>query len=262
MVTKENSQKKTAHFGYKEVPWEEKTKYVNQVFDAVADKYDIMNDLMSFSLHRLWKKFAVELSGIRQGQYVLDLAGGSGDLTEKIARRLCAASDTRGVHKGQVCLVDLNMPMLTAGRERLINSGLISNVSYVQANAEHLPFADNTFDCITIAFGLRNITDKTAALRAMYRILKPGGKVLVLEFSRPAYAWLQSLYDAYSFYLIPVLGNIVTGSEDSYRYLIESIRMHPDQETLQDMIHQAGFEDCVFHNLTGGIVALHKAYKY
>jgi len=154
------------------------------------------------------------------------------------------------------------MPMLASGRERLINAGLISNVSYVQANAEHLPFADNTFDCITIAFGLRNITDKTAALHAMYRILKPGGKMLVLEFSRPAYAWLQSLYDAYSFYLIPVLGDIMTGSADSYRYLVESIRMHPDQETLQGMIHQVGFEDCIFHNLTGGVVALHKAYKY
>ncbi|MEE9451641.1 MAG: bifunctional demethylmenaquinone methyltransferase/2-methoxy-6-polyprenyl-1,4-benzoquinol methylase UbiE [Gammaproteobacteria bacterium] len=248
-----NSQK-TADFGYQQVPWSEKVAQVDQVFSSVAGKYDLMNDLMSFTLHRLWKSFTIGLSHIRPGQHVLDLAGGSGDLTQKIANKV--------TETGHVYLADLNAAMLTAGRDRLINVGLINNISYIQTNGEALPFADNVFDCVTIAFGLRNITDKSAALRAMCRVLKPGGKVLILEFSQAAYPWLQSIYDAYSFYVIPRLGKLITGDPQSYQYLVESIRMHPNQQALKEMIEKAGFEDCNYHNLNGGIVALHQAYKY
>ena len=243
----------TTHFGYQEVPRNEKARRVADVFDSVAESYDIMNDLMSLGVHRLWKRFAVELAGVRPGQRVLDLAGGSGDLAARFAPLVGAA--------GEVVLADINAHMLEQGRRRLTDRGIIGNVRYAQVNAECLPFPDNSFDCITIAFGLRNVTDKDAALRSMFRVLKPGGRALVLEFSKPVAPGLKPLYDLYSFKVLPLLGRFVARDEASYRYLAESIRMHPDQETLKDMMQQAGFERCDYHNLSGGIVALHRGYK-
>jgi len=245
---------KTTHFGYQQVPVTEKADKVAEVFHSVAKRYDVMNDLMSLGLHRLWKRFALSLSGVRAGQVVLDLAGGSGDFSRKFSKLVGP--------NGQVYLADINDSMLKVGRDRLIDAGIIDNVAYVQANAENLPFADNSFDCITIAFGLRNVTDKDAALASMYRALKPGGCLLILEFSKLALPWLQSIYDIYSFSVLPFLGKCITNDAESYRYLAESIRMHPDQKTLKKMVEQVGFEDCNYHNLNGGIVALHKAYKY
>ncbi len=243
----------TTHFGYQEVPRSEKARRVADVFDSVAERYDIMNDLMSLGVHRLWKRFAVELAAVRPGQRVLDLAGGSGDLAARFAPLVGAA--------GEVVLADINAHMLAQGRRRLVDRGIIGNVRYVQVNAECLPFPDNSFDCITIAFGLRNVTDKDAALRSMFRVLKPGGRALVLEFSKPVAPGLRPLYDLYSFKVLPLLGRFVARDESSYRYLAESIRMHPDQETLKSMMQQAGFERCDYHNLSGGIVALHRGYK-
>ncbi len=243
----------TTHFGYQEVPRSEKARRVADVFDSVAERYDIMNDLMSLGVHRLWKRFAVELAAVRPGQRVLDLAGGSGDLAARFAPLVGAA--------GEVVLADINAHMLAQGRRRLVDRGIINNVRYAQVNAERLPFPDNSFDCITIAFGLRNVTDKDAALRSMFRVLKPGGRALVLEFSKPVAPGLRPLYDLYSFKVLPLLGRFVARDESSYRYLAESIRMHPDQETLKSMMQQAGFERCDYHNLSGGIVALHRGYK-
>lgn len=243
---------KTTHFGYQEVPWEEKQKKVEQVFRSVAGKYDLMNDVMSFGLHRLWKRFAIQLSGIRAGHKVLDLAGGTGDLAKLIVPLV--GSD------GEVILSDINEAMLGHGRERLEDAGLLGNVKYVQANAEVLPFPDNYFDCVTISFGLRNVTDKDKALAAMLRVLKPGGRLLVLEFSKPN-AILKPLYDTYSFTALPLMGKLVAKDEDSYRYLAESIRKHPDQATLKAMIVTAGFSNVEYFNLTGGIVALHRGFK-
>jgi demethylmenaquinone methyltransferase/2-methoxy-6-polyprenyl-1,4-benzoquinol methylase len=243
----------TTHFGYQEVPRSEKARRVADVFDSVAERYDIMNDLMSLGVHRLWKRFAVELAAVRPGQRVLDLAGGSGDLAARFAPLVGAA--------GEVVLADINAHMLEQGRRRLVDRGIINNVRYAQVNAERLPFPDNSFDCITIAFGLRNVTDKDAALRSMFRALKPGGRALVLEFSKPVAPGLRPLYDLYSFKVLPLLGRFVARDESSYRYLAESIRMHPDQETLKSMMQQAGFERCDYHNLSGGIVALHRGYK-
>ncbi len=243
----------TTHFGYQEVPRKEKARRVADVFDSVAERYDIMNDLMSLGVHRLWKRFAVELAGVRPGQRVLDLAGGSGDLATRFASLVGAA--------GEVVLADINAHMLEQGRRRMVDRGIVGNVRYAQVNAECLPFPDNSFDCITIAFGLRNVTDKDAALRSMFRVLKPGGRALVLEFSKPVAPGLGPLYDLYSFKVLPLLGRFVARDEASYRYLAESIRMHPDQETLKDMMQQAGFERCDYHNLSGGIVALHRGYK-
>jgi len=243
----------TTHFGYQKVPLGEKVRRVAAVFDSVAERYDIMNDLMSLGVHRLWKRFAVELAGVRPGQRVLDLAGGSGDLA---ARFVPLVGPT-----GEVVLADINAHMLERGRRRLVDRGILGNVRFAQVNAERLPFPDNSFDVITIAFGLRNVTDKDAALRSMYRVLKPGGRALVLEFSKPVAPGLQPLYDLYSFKVLPLLGRFVARDEASYRYLAESIRMHPDQETLKSMMQQAGFERCDFHNLSGGIVALHRGYK-
>lgn len=243
----------TTHFGYQQVPRAEKVRRVGAVFDSVAERYDIMNDLMSLGVHRLWKRFTVELAGVRRGQRVLDVAGGSGDLSARFAPLVGA--------DGEVILADINAAMLEQGRRRLIDRGIVGNVRFAQLNAEHLPFADDSFDCITIAFGLRNVTDKDAALRAMYRVLKPGGRALVLEFSKPVAPGLQPLYDLYSFKVLPLLGRLVAGDADSYRYLVESIRMHPDQDTLKDMMQQAGFERCDYHNLSGGIVAVHRGYK-
>jgi demethylmenaquinone methyltransferase/2-methoxy-6-polyprenyl-1,4-benzoquinol methylase len=241
------------HFGYEQVPWNEKARRVRGVFDSVAGNYDVMNDLMSGGLHRLWKQFTLSLANLRPGQKALDLAGGTGDLAAGLSKQVG--------ERGLVVLSDINAAMLSHGRDRLINHGLVSNTRCVQVNAEKIPFADSTFDCVTIGFGLRNVTDKAAALASMRRVLKPGGQLLVLEFSRPA-APLKPLYDAYSFRILPLLGKIVARDEASYRYLAESIRMHPDQETLLGMMKDAGLEGCRYHNLTGGIVAVHRGYRY
>ncbi|GAA5525844.1 ubiquinone/menaquinone biosynthesis C-methyltransferase UbiE [Microbulbifer aestuariivivens] len=245
--------RKTTHFGYQEVPVEEKAGRVAEVFHSVAARYDVMNDLMSGGIHRLWKRFTIELSGARPGQTILDIAGGTGDLTARFSRIVGP--------EGQVVLADINESMLRVGRDRLLDRGIAGNVVPVQADAQYLPFPDNTFDCITIAFGLRNVTDKDLALRAMLRVLKPGGRLLVLEFSKPQSKLLEKIYDQYSFRLLPLMGKLVADDADSYRYLAESIRMHPDQETLKQMMVDAGFVDCEFHNMTGGVVALHKGLK-
>lgn len=242
----------TTHFGYRTVGEAEKAGLVRGVFDSVATKYDLMNDLMSAGMHRLWKRFTVEQAGVRPGQAVLDLAGGTGDLARAFAGRI--GTD------GLVVLADINLAMLEQGRRRLVDSGVSGNLAITQVDAEKLPYADRSFDCITIAFGLRNVTDKAAALESMHRVLKPGGKLLILEFSTP-HAALKPAYDLYSFRVLPTLGRLIANDPDSYRYLAESIRMHPDQETLLAMLGEAGFERCRYHNLTGGIVALHVGYR-
>jgi demethylmenaquinone methyltransferase/2-methoxy-6-polyprenyl-1,4-benzoquinol methylase len=244
---------KTTHFGFQDVPVEEKAHKVRAVFDSVAGDYDLMNDAMSLGIHRLWKRAVVSMANIQPGQQILDLAGGTGDLTWQTAPRVGAA--------GRVVLCDINSAMIRTGRARLLDRGIAGMVDYIQANAEQLPFADNSFDCIFIAFGLRNITHKQTALESMYRILKPGGRLLILEFSKPVAA-LKPVYDFYSFTILPVLGRMIAGDADSYRYLAESIRMHPDQKKLESMLQTAGFEDCDYHNLTGGIVAIHRGYKF
>lgn len=244
---------KTTHFGYETVAESEKADKVRGVFDSVASRYDLMNDLMSMGIHRLWKRFAVELAGIRQGQQVLDLASGTGDLAARFAGLVGP--------EGKVLMTDINAAMLQLGRDRMIDRGHAGNIFYAQVNAETLPFPDNSFDCITIGFGLRNVTHKETALAAMYRALKPGGRILILEFSKPTFKPLEKIYDFYSFNLLPKIGKAVTNDEDSYRYLSESIRMHPDQETLKVMMEQAGFERCDYHNLTGGVVAIHRGFK-
>lgn len=244
---------KTTHFGFQDVPTEEKARKVRAVFDSVADDYDLMNDAMSLGIHRLWKRAAVDMAGIQPGQHILDVAGGTGDLTRLLAPRTGA--------DGRVILSDINNSMLCTGRARLLDRGIAGNVGFLQADAEQLPFADNCFDCIFIAFGLRNVTHKQVALESMYRVLKPGGRLLILEFSRPVAA-LKPAYDFYSFNVLPRLGRLLAGDADSYRYLAESIRMHPDQQTLIDILRSAGFEDCDYHNLSGGIVAIHRGYKF
>ena len=245
---------KSADFGYERVAWNEKARRVRGVFDSVAGHYDVMNDLMSGGLHRIWKQFTLSLANLRPGQKALDVAGGTGDLAAGLARQVG--------DRGLVVLTDINAAMLAHGRDRLIDEGIVSNVQYAQVNAEKLPFADGTFDCVTIGFGLRNVTDKPAALASMRRVLKPGGHLLVLEFSHPTSPLVKPLYDAYSFRVLPLLGKIVAKDEASYRYLAESIRMHPDQETLLGMMRDAGLEGCRYHNLTGGIVAVHRGYRY
>ena len=242
----------TTHFGYETVAVGDKARRVRSVFDSVASRYDLMNDLMSGGLHRLWKHFTIEQAGARPGQSVLDLAGGTGDLARQFARRVG--------RDGRVVLADINQAMLREGRRRLIDAGVGGNVSVAQVDAEKLPFGPGTFDCVTIAFGLRNVTDKEAALRSMHDTLKPGGKVLILEFSSPAKV-LQPAYDLYSFKVLPLMGKLVADDESSYRYLAESIRMHPDQETLKGMMQDAGFERCRYHDLAGGVVALHVGYR-
>lgn len=240
------------HFGYQRVTENEKAGRVRSVFDSVADRYDVMNDLMSLGLHRLWKRFAIEAAGVRPGEHVLDLAGGTGDLTVLLKRK--AAS-------GRVVLADINPAMLFRGRDRLIDKGLAKGVDFVLADAERLPFADASFDCICIAFGLRNVTRKSVALKSMYDALRPGGRLVVLEFSQVTVPGLKTLYDAYSFSVLPWLGRVVARDAASYRYLAESIRMHPDQEALKEMMSSAGFERLNFFNLTGGVVAVHRGYK-
>ncbi|ARA78197.1 bifunctional demethylmenaquinone methyltransferase/2-methoxy-6-polyprenyl-1,4-benzoquinol methylase UbiE [Pectobacterium brasiliense] len=249
-----SEQEKTADFGFRTVARDEKEVMVAEVFHSVAAKYDLMNDLMSFGIHRVWKRFTIECSGVRRNQRVLDLAGGTGDLTAKFSRMVGEG--------GEVILADINASMLKVGREKLRNKGIIDNINYVQANAEALPFPDDFFDCITISFGLRNVTDKNKALRSMYRVLKPGGRLLVLEFSKPIIKQLSTVYDAYSFHILPRIGEAVASDAGSYRYLAESIRMHPDQETLKGMMIDAGFDSVNYFNLTGGIVALHRGFKF
>ena len=245
---------KHTDFGYRSVPMEAKSTLVAHVFHSVAPNYDLMNDVMSFGLHRLWKRFTIRHADIKKGQTVLDVASGTGDLARVFAKQVGPT--------GHVMMTDINEAMLNIGRDRLTNSGLAGNVSYLQADAECLPFEDNYFDCITIAFGLRNVTQKENALRSLYRVLKPGGKLIVLEFSHSPVPLIRKLYDLYSFNMIPKMGAVFAKDKDSYQYLVESIRMHPDQETLKSMMQDAEFEDVTYFNLTGGIVALHKGYKY
>lgn len=251
-MAKSDSNTETTHFGYKTVAIDHKADLVKGVFDSVATRYDIMNDLMSGGLHRLWKRRTIEQAGARKGHVVLDLAGGTGDLAQAFANRVGP--------EGHVVLADINAAMLRQGRRRLVDAGVAGNLSLAQVDAQNLPFADSTFDRITIAFGLRNVTDKDAALRSMFRVLKPGGKLLVLEFSKPGKT-LKPAYDLYSFKVLPLLGRLVANDSDSYQYLAESIRMHPDQDTLLDMMQQAGFERTRYQNLAGGIVALHTGYR-
>lgn len=244
---------RTTDFGFERVPWAEKRARVREVFSSVAGRYDVMNDLMSFGVHRLWKQFTLSLTGLKAGQSALDVAGGTGDLTRGLARQVGKS--------GLVVLSDVNRQMLEAGRDRLLDQGHVGNVHCLVADAERLPFASASFDCVTIGFGLRNVTDKAAALASMHRVLRPGGQLLVLEFSKPVAPGLKPVYDAYSFNLLPLLGRLVARDAASYRYLAESIRMHPDQETLLGMLKDAGFAQTRYHNLTGGIVAVHRGYK-
>jgi demethylmenaquinone methyltransferase/2-methoxy-6-polyprenyl-1,4-benzoquinol methylase len=244
--------KQTTHFGYESVPMQEKAGRVKDVFDAVASRYDIMNDLMSGGLHRLWKRFTVEQAAVHRGQTILDLAGGTGDLARVFAGQVGQS--------GQVVLADINAAMLQEGRRRLVDAGIAGNLSIAQVNAEALPFASDSFDAVTMAFGLRNFTYKDAALRSVFRVLTPGAKFLILYFSKPADAF-RPVYDTYSFKVLPFLGELVANDASSYQYLAESIRMHPDQDTLLTMMQDAGFERCRFHNLAMGIVALHVGYK-
>ena len=244
---------KTTHFGYETVDVEEKAGKVADVFHSVAGSYDLMNDLMSGGIHRLWKRMTIEMSGVRKGHKVLDIAGGTGDLAAKFSRIVGP--------EGTVVLADINDSMLKVGRDRLVDRGIVDNVQFSQADAQHLPFPDNTFDVITIAFGLRNVTDKDMALRSMLRVLKPGGKLLILEFSTPKNPVLSKVYDTYSFSILPKLGKLFANDADSYQYLAESIRMHQDQNTLLEMLTTAGFANADFHNMTGGVVALHRGVK-
>jgi demethylmenaquinone methyltransferase / 2-methoxy-6-polyprenyl-1,4-benzoquinol methylase len=244
---------RTVDFGFERIAAADKAARVHSVFTSVAAKYDVMNDLMSLGAHRLWKQFTLSLTGLRPGQRALDVAGGTGDLAAGLLRQVGKS--------GRVILSDVNPNMLEIGRDRLLDAGFVGNVECIVADAEALPFEDNAFDCVTIGFGLRNVTDKAAALASMRRVLKPGGQLLVLEFSTPVAAGLKSIYDAYCFNVLPLLGRLVAQDAQSYRYLAESIRVHPDQETLLEMLRTAGFAQTRYHNLTGGIVAVHRGYK-
>lgn len=245
---------KKTHFGFKQVPLEDKVHKVGEVFRSVASRYDLMNDAMSLGMHRLWKKIAIDLAKPKSGQQALDLAAGTGDLTRKISERIG--------NTGRVVCSDINPAMLEQGRQKLLDAGVFNNIEFLEINAENIPFENNTFDLITIGFGLRNVTDKDQALREMQRVLKPGGQMIILEFSKPAYEWLETLYDQYSFKIIPKLGEWLASDRESYQYLVESIRMHPDQETLKSMMQEAGFDQVDYFNLTGGIVAIHRGIKW
>lgn len=242
------------HFGFQDVPINEKENLVGNVFRSVASKYDLMNDAMSFGAHRIWKWFTLNQSGVKSGDQVLDLAAGSGDLSIEFAKKVGES--------GKVIMTDINEAMLEVGRKKLTNKGIVGNIEYAIVNAEDLPYDDNQFDCISISFGLRNVTKKELALAEMARCLKPGGRALVLEFSKPSVEWLEKAYDAYSFNVIPKLGKLLVNDSDSYQYLVESIRKHPDQETLKTMMLTAGFSKVKYHNLVGGIVALHIGMKF
>lgn len=248
----ENAAQKT-HFGFKQVDTQEKQGLVATVFHDVANKYDLMNDLMSFGLHRIWKWLTCYLTDVKADDHILDLAGGTGDLTSILAKKLGP--------EGKIVLSDINNSMLSEGRNKLINESLVGNIEYVQANAECLPFADNSFNLVTMAFGLRNVTNKQKALESIFRVLKPGGKLFVLEFSKPQSALVEKAYDYYSFNLLPKIGEIVTGKKEHYDYLVESIRMHPDQDKLKEMMLDVGFAECKYNNFHSGVVALHRAYK-
>ncbi|HUO94916.1 MAG TPA: bifunctional demethylmenaquinone methyltransferase/2-methoxy-6-polyprenyl-1,4-benzoquinol methylase UbiE [Steroidobacteraceae bacterium] len=250
----ERAAPETVDFGYQQVAAGDKAGRVRAVFDSVANRYDLMNDLMSLGVHRLWKRFLLSQTGLKAGQRALDVAGGTGDIALGLARQVG--------RRGLVVLSDINASMLAHGRDRLIDAGVVAEAAYVRADAEQLPFRDASFDCVTIAFGLRNVTDKAAALQSMHRVLKPGGQLLVLEFSRPVAPGLGPVYDAYSFAVLPALGRLIARDAASYRYLAESIRMFPDQATLLAMMQEAGFDACRHHNLTGGIVALHRGWRY
>ena len=248
-----NKNEPQTDFGYTQVPLSEKVNHVRKVFSSVASKYDVMNDLMSLGLHRIWKHIAVSLAQIQPNAQILDLAGGTADLAIRMGKKL---ND-----QGSVILADINKEMLTIGRDKVVDAGLWKTIKPVQANAESLPFPTDHFDIVTIAFGLRNVTDKMAAIKEMYRVLKPGGQILILEFSQVKSEWLRSLYDTYSFQVLPKLGKWVANDEGSYRYLAESIRKHPNQQTLLEMMQEAQFEQCHVHNFLNGIVALHRGYK-
>ena len=250
----DSQQTDTTHFGYKDVPVEQKQSLVAEVFQSVAGKYDLMNDAMSFGAHRLWKWFAIGQSGVKAGDKVLDLAAGSGDLSLEFAKKVGAS--------GHVTMTDINEAMLAVGRKKLTNKGIVGNIDYAIVNAEELPYPDQHFDCISISFGLRNVTNKDQALAEMARCLKPGGRMIVLEFSKPTIEWLEKLYDMYSFNVIPKLGKWLANDSESYQYLVESIRQHPDQDTLKEMMLSAGFDEVKYHNLTGGVVALHIGMKF
>lgn len=241
-------------FGFSEVPTSDKVKLVRGVFDSVAGKYDLMNDLMSLGVHRLWKRLALQLSHVRYGERVLDLAGGTGDMSSLFHKKVG--------DPGWVVLSDINSEMLRRGRDRMIDEGVADGVAYAQIDAERLPFPDNFFDCVCIAFGLRNVTRKDQALRSMLRVLKPGGRAIVLEFSQPIGSLFRKTYDLYSFKVLPTLGKLIANDAESYRYLAESIRRHPDQETLKSMMREAGFDRCEYFNLTQGVVAVHRGYKF
>ena len=246
----EKATEKSTHFGFKTIDETQKQQKVNEVFHSVASKYDVMNDVMSAGLHRVWKRFALDTSGVKAGDKVLDIAGGSGDLSKLFSAKVGAT--------GSVILTDINASMLAVGRDRMIDAGL--NVPALQCDAEQLPFADNSFDCVIVAFGLRNMTHKELALKEMHRVLKIGGRLIVLEFSK---VWqpLEKIYDIYSFKFLPFMGKLIAKDASSYQYLAESIRMHPDQETLKEMMQEAGFKKVDYYNLTAGVAALHKGYK-
>jgi demethylmenaquinone methyltransferase/2-methoxy-6-polyprenyl-1,4-benzoquinol methylase len=248
----DNRSSETTHFGYREVPVQDKARLVQQVFESVADNYDLMNDLMSLGVHRLWKRYFVTTSGVGRGDRVLDLAGGTGDISALLSRRVGST--------GRVLLSDINPAMLRRGRQRMEDLGHVGNIDYALANAEALPFRDGLFDGVTIAFGLRNVTDKDRALREMHRVLKPGGKALILEFSRVEQPMLGKIYDSYSFGVLPVLGRLVARDADSYQYLAESIRKHPGQDELAEMMRKAGFTGVRYQNLSAGVVAIHGGF--
>ncbi|GJL83621.1 MAG: ubiquinone/menaquinone biosynthesis C-methyltransferase UbiE [marine bacterium B5-7] len=249
-----SDERSTTHFGFREVDADDKASMVGAVFTSVADRYNVMNDAMSFGIHRVWKHFAVTQSGLKRGDSVLDVAAGSGDLSRAFVDQV---GDT-----GRVVMTDINPAMLDRGRDSMLDHGVLKPLQYCITDAENLCFDDNTFNCVSISFGLRNVTRIERALESMYRVLKPGGKLMILEFSKPTSPLMRKAYDLYSFNVIPKLGKLIAGDKDSYQYLVESIRRHPDQQTLASMMTSAGFERVDYHNLTAGVVALHTGYKF